>query len=113
MRGLALREIRARHWPRVVLKEMSAGFLNGVAIATTTSLGVWIWSGSTGLAGVIGVSMILSMVIAGIFGAAIPIVLTVLRQDPAQSSSIVLTTVTDVAGFFSFLGIATLFSSLL
>jgi len=113
MRGLALREIRARHWPRVVFKEMSAGFLNGVAIATTTSLGVWIWSGSTGLAGVIGVSMILSMVIAGIFGAAIPIVLTVLRQDPAQSSSIVLTTVTDVAGFFSFLGIATLFSSLL
>ena len=113
MRGLALREIRARHWPRVVFKEMSAGFWNGVAIATTTSLGVWIWSGSTGLAGVIGVSMILSMVIAGIFGAAIPMVLTALRQDPAQSSSIVLTTVTDVAGFFSFLGIATLFSSLL
>ena len=113
MRGLALREIRARHWPRVVFKEMSAGFWNGVAIATTTSLGVWIWSGSTGLAGVIGVSMILSMVIAGIFGAAIPIVLTALRQDPAQSSSIVLTTVTDVAGFFSFLGIATIFSGLL
>lgn len=113
MRGLALREIRARHWPRVVFKEMSAGFWNGVAIAATTSLGVWIWSGSTGLAGVIGVSMIMSMVIAGIFGAAIPLVLTTLGQDPAQSSSIVLTTVTDVAGFFSFLGIATLFSSLL
>ena len=113
MRGLALREIRARHWPRVVFKEMSAGFWNGVAIAATTSLGVWIWSGSTGLAGVIGVSMIMSMVIAGIFGAAIPLVLTTLGQDPAQSSSIVLTTVTDVAGFMSFLGIATLFSSLL
>ncbi len=113
MRGLALREIRSRHWPRVVFKEMSAGFWNGIAVAATTSLGVWIWSGSVGLAGVIGVSMILSMVIAGIFGAAIPLVLNSIGQDPAQSSSIVLTTVTDVAGFFSFLGIATLFSRFL
>ena len=113
MRGLALREIRARQWPRVVFKEMSAGFWNGVAIAATTSLGVWIWSDSVGLAGVIGVSMILSMVIAGIFCASIPLVLTAIGQDPAQSSSIVLTTITDVAGFFSFLGIATLFSAFL
>ena len=113
MRGLALREIRARHWPRVIFKEMSAGFWNGIAIAATTSLGVWIWSGSLGLAGVIGVSMILSMVIAGIFGAAIPLLLTAVGQDPAQSSSIVLTTITDVTGFFSFLGIATLFANLL
>ena len=113
MRGLALREIRARQWPRVVFKEMSAGFWNGIAIAATTSLGVYIWSQSIGLAAVIGISMILSMVIAGIFGAAIPLVLTAIGQDPAQSSSIVLTTVTDVAGFFSFLGIATLFASML
>lgn len=113
MRGLALREIRIRHWPRVIFKEMSAGFWNGVAIAATTSLGVWIWSSSPGLAGIIGVSMVLSMVIAGIFGAAIPLLLTAVGQDPAQSSSIVLTTVTDVTGFFSFLGIATLFSYLL
>ena len=113
MRGLALREIRARQWPRVVFKEMSTGFWNGIAIAVTTSLGVWIWSGSPGLAGIIGVSMILSMVIAGIFGAAIPLVLTAIGQDPAQSSSIVLTTITDITGFFSFLGIATLFSALL
>lgn len=52
--------------------------------------------------------MVLSMMIAGIAGAAIPLLLTVAKQDPAQSSSIVLTTVTDVAGFFSFLAIATL-----
>ncbi|HOP15918.1 MAG: magnesium transporter [Gammaproteobacteria bacterium] len=113
MRGLALREIRTRHWPRVIFKEMSAGFWNGVAIAATTALGVWIWSGSEGLAGIIAVSMILSMVIAGIFGAAIPLLLTAAGQDPAQSSSIVLTTITDVTGFFSFLGIAALFSNLL
>ena len=52
--------------------------------------------------------MIISMVIAGFSGAVIPIILKVLGQDPAQSSSIVLTTVTDVVGFFSFLGLATL-----
>ena len=69
---------------------------------------MWLWSRSLGLALVIGLSMVLSMVIAGVSGAAIPILLTTMGQDPAQSSSIVLTTVTDVAGFFSFLGIATL-----
>jgi len=113
MRGLALREIRIRHWPKVVFKEMSTGFWNGIAIALTTALGVWIWSGSLGLAGVIGISMVLSMVLAGISGAAIPLILTAIKQDPAQSSSIVLTTVTDVVGFFSFLGIATLFAGFL
>ncbi len=113
MRGLALREVRVRQWPRVVIKEASTAFWNGLAVAATTALGVWVWSASVGLAGIIGVSMILSMVIAGVSGAAIPLILTAARQDPAQSSSIVLTTVTDVAGFFSFLGIATAFANLL
>lgn len=108
MRGLALREIHTRHWPRVLLKELSAGFWNGLAVAMTTSLGVWWWSGSTRLALVIATAMVLSMVIAAMAGAVIPLLLTALRQDPAQSSSIILTTVTDVAGFLSFLGIATL-----
>jgi magnesium transporter len=57
--------------------------------------------------------MVLSMVAAGLAGAAIPMLLTAIRQDPAQSSSIILTTVTDIAGFFSFLGIATLLSGVL
>jgi magnesium transporter len=113
MRGLALREVRTRHWLRVVTKEVLAGAGNGVAVALTTSAAVWFWSGSSGLALVIGVSMVISMTLAGLSGAAIPMILTALRQDPAQSSSIVLTTVTDVAGFFSFLGIATMLSSML
>jgi magnesium transporter len=113
MRGLALREIRVRQWLRVATKEVSVGVLNGVAVALTTSLFVFLWSRSVGLALVIGSSMVVSMAIAGLAGAVIPILLTSLRQDPAQSSSIVLTTVTDVAGFFSFLGIATLLSSML
>lgn len=111
MRGLALREVRVRQWPRVLRKEVTVGFVNGLAVAATTSLAVFFWSRSTGLALVIGLSMVLSMTIAGLAGGAVPLVLTALRQDPAQSSSIVLTTVTDVAGFFSFLGIATLLSS--
>ncbi|MGB5539599.1 MAG: magnesium transporter [Gammaproteobacteria bacterium] len=113
MRGLAVREIRVRHWQRVLLKEVLAGMLNGIAIALVTSLGVLLWSRSAGLAAVIGVAMVISMALAGLSGAAIPLLLTRLGQDPAQSASIILTTVTDVVGFFSFLGLASLFSGLL
>ena len=66
-----------------------------------------------GLALVIGLSMVISMTLAGLSGAGIPMLLTALRQDPAQSSSIILTTITDVVGFFSFLGIATLLTGML
>ena len=113
MRGLALREISIRHWPRVVMKEINTGFLNGVAIALTTAACVFFWSRSLGLAAVIAIAMIISMVAAGFSGAIIPITLTRLGHDPAQSSSIILTTVTDVVGFMSFLGTATLLSTLL
>ncbi len=113
MRGLALREIRVRHWQRVIVKEVLAGVLNGTAIAIVTGLGVLVWSRSAGLALVIAVAMVISMALAGLAGAAIPLILTRLRQDPAQSASIILTTVTDVVGFFSFLGLATLLSQLL
>jgi magnesium transporter len=113
MRGLFLREIRVRSWPRVVLKELSVGALNGLAVAIVCAGGVYAWSRSLGLSLVIGVAMILSMIAAGVAGAAIPTTLSALGQDPAQSSSIILTTVTDVAGFFTFLGLATLFAGLL
>jgi len=110
MRGLVLREISLRHWRRVVTKEAGAGFINGLAVAATTAIGVYLWSGSMGLVYVIASSMVIAMVIAGMAGAMVPIVLSRFGMDPATASSIVLTTVTDVAGFFSFLGIATLLS---
>jgi magnesium transporter len=113
MRGLALREIRVHHWQRVLFKEVLAGALNGIAIATVTGIGVLVWSQSPGLALIIAAAMVLSMALAGLAGAAIPLLLTRMHQDPAQSASIILTTVTDVVGFFSFLGLATLFSGLL
>jgi len=113
MRGLVLREISLRHWPKVVMKEVNVGLMNGVAIAATTALGVYVWSKSFGLVLVIVAAMIISMIAAGFAGALVPIILMRFGQDPAQSSSIILTTVTDVVGFFSFLGIATLLSSML
>ena len=113
MRGLALREIGTRHWLKVLWKEVNVGLLNGLAIAATTALGVFVWSRSAGLALVISLAMVISMIAAGFAGAVIPITLSRLGQDPAQSSSIIQTTVTDVVGFSSFLGIATLLSFLL
>lgn len=113
MRGLALREVWGRHWPRIALKEVAAGAVNGLAVAAVTGAAVLVWSRSPGLAGVIVISMVVSMTIAGLAGASIPILLARLGQDPASAASIILTTVTDVFGFFSFLGLATLGASFL
>ncbi len=113
MRGLVLREISLRHWPRVVMKEIGVGFLNGIAVAATTAVGVYFWSGSVGLVLIISAAMVIAMIAAGFAGALVPIMLSRFGQDPATASSIILTTVTDVVGFFSFLGIATLLSGML
>ena len=113
IRGLALRDIRPSQWFRVTGKQVYVAFLNGLAVSAAASLAVGIWSRSLGLTFIIGLSMILSMVVAGLSGAIIPLALKAMKQDPAHSSSILLTTVTDVVGFFSFLGLATLFSGLL
>jgi len=113
MRGLFLREISIRHWFPVMRKEVMAGLMNGVGIAITCGIGVFIWSHKIGLVLVISSSMILAMVAAGVAGALVPILLVRFGQDPAVASSIILTTVTDVAGFFSFLGIATLLMAML
>ncbi len=112
-RGLALREIRVAHWWRVCKKEMLGSFVNGASVAVVTAVCTFLWSRNLGLATVIGVSMVGSMVIAAISGASVPIILTALKRDPATASSIILTTVTDVSGFFSFLGLATLLADFL
>ena len=113
MRGLALREITIREAFRVSSKEVLVGLANGIAVAATCGIGVYLWSGSIGLVLVIASSMVLAMVAAGLAGAVVPIGLTRVGQDPAVASSIILTTVTDIAGFFSFLGIATMLAFML
>ncbi len=111
MRGLALREVRVRQWLRMLFKELRVGLINGVVIAVVTGAAVYFWSKSLPLGLVMTTAMTISMIIASVTGAAIPIMLTAIGKDPAQSSSVILTTVTDVMGFISFLGLATLFIS--
>jgi magnesium transporter len=113
IRGLALDEIVPGTRRRVLLKEALAGTLNGLAVAVVTALAVLAWSRSYGLALVIGLAMIVNMAAAALAGALIPLILSGLGRDPAQSSTIFLTTVTDVVGFASFLGFAVLFAPLL
>ena len=113
VRGLTLKEITVDQWLPIVRKELYTGFINGCAVAVVTGAGAWIWSRSWGLVSVISISMIIAMMIAGSAGAMVPIVLKSLKQDPAQSSSIILTTITDIFGFLSFLGLATILSRFL
>lgn len=113
MRGLALREVRTRQWLKILFKELRVGFLNGIAIAIVTGASVYFWSKSLPLGLVMTAAMTFSMIVASIAGAAIPMILTSMGRDPAQSSSVILTTVTDVMGFLSFLGLATIFISML
>lgn len=106
MRGLALREIMPGSVRRLVFKELAAGVLNGLAIAVLTAAAVFAWDRRWALAAVIGAAMVVNMAVAALAGAAIPVLLKALGRDPAQSSGIFLTTVTDVVGFAAFLGLA-------
>ena len=113
MRGLALREVRVGHWPRLAVKEVGVGIANGLAVGVTTMIGVFFWSHSLGLTLVIGIAMVFSMISANFWGTMVPIVLKMLGKDPATASSVILTTFTDCGGFLSFLGLATLLSQFL
>ena len=113
IRGLALREIGIRQWRQIAWKELLVGIANGLATAITCGVAVYFWSRSLGLSIIILASMTFAIAMAGITGALIPSFLARFGQDPAMASSIILTTVTDVVGFLSFLGIATLLSVLI
>ncbi len=109
MRGLVLHEVEPRMAWKVIFKEGLLGMLNGIIIGLVTAAGAVLWHGNPWLGLVIGCAMVINMVAAGISGAAIPMFMKSIGWDPAQSSSIIQTTVTDVVGFFAFLGLATLF----
>lgn len=113
IRGLALREISFRQWFRLSRKELFVGTINGVLIAVVCGLAVFLWQQSWGLSLIISLSMVIALAIAGIAGALVPILLQRFGQDPATASSIILTTITDVIGFFVFLGIATLLATMI
>ena len=84
------------------------GGLNGVVFAILIGVAAAAWYDNIALGIVIGAAMIINMVVAGLFGLAIPVVLWRLRIDPATAAGVVLTTITDVVGFLAFLGLAAL-----
>lgn len=113
MRGLVMREIPREKFWKLISKETKIGLINGVTIGLVTAAVAWLWYGNYMLGVVIGLAMIVNLVVAGMAGAAIPLIMKSWGFDPAQSSSIVLTTITDVIGFFAFLGFARIFMKFL
>lgn len=113
MRGLVMREIPKEKVARLIGKEGFLGLCTGAVTGLVTALIVWVWQGNAALGLVIGAGMIVNLFVAGLAGASIPIGMKALRLDPAQCSSIILTTVTDIVGFFAFLSFALAFESYL
>ncbi len=107
VRGLATKEITGRRARKAVFKESAVGVLNGLAFAAIGSLVAAAWFQDVLIGGVIGLAMIVTLVVAGLSGTLIPLALDRMKVDPAVASSVFLTTVTDVVGFMSFLGLAT------
>lgn len=108
VRALATKEMSSANVWRFIMKETAVGFLNGIVFAILVGLVTWLWFSSSILGIVIAMAMIVNMLIAGIFGISIPVLLDKTSIDPALASGVFLTTVTDVIGFFSFLGLASL-----
>ncbi len=106
VRGLAMKEIRPGTGLRFLCREMAAGGLNGIAFAVVGGLVAGLWFGDPWLAVVFAVAMIVTLLVASLVGTAIPFLLQRLRIDPAVASGVILTTATDVVGFFAFLGLA-------
>ena len=113
MRGIVMREIPKDKQLGLIVKEGKLGAMNGAIIGVVTAMVAWIWYGSPYLGVVIGLGMLVNLICAGLSGAAIPLLMKKVGIDPAQSSSIILTTVTDIIGFLAFLGFAVVFQNYL
>jgi magnesium transporter len=109
VRALATKELSSSNTMRVIWKETIVGALNGIGFAIIMGVIAALWFSSPMLGGVIASAMVINLVFAGLCGAGIPILLNKLGSDPALSSTVLLTTVTDVVGFFAFLGLASIF----
>ncbi len=105
-RGLALGELTFRDTWRVLMREIALGIGNGVGTGAIAGALAYAWKGSAALGIVVGTAMVLTLIVAGLFGATVPLVLRALRLDPALGSVVVVTTVTDMAGFGFVLALA-------
>lgn len=108
VRALATRELRAANMVRVVMRETAVGLINGLAFALIMALIAVAWFGTEQLGFVIAAAMVVNLLAAALAGIFIPLALDRWGFDPAVASTVFVTTVTDVVGFFSFLGLATL-----
>ena len=105
IRAIATKELSSSNFSKIVGKEFLIGILNGLIFAFITALIVQLWFKEFNLSLLIAISMILNMIVAGLFGILVPVSLKKLNIDPALASSVFVTTITDVIGFLSFLGI--------
>jgi len=108
VRALATKELSGANTARIIWKETLVGSLNGIIFAVIAGIIAALWFSNDMLGIVIALAMVINLLVAGIFGAAIPILLERSGSDPAVASTVVLTTITDVVGFFAFLGLAAL-----
>ena len=109
IRALATKELSSRNITKIITKECVIGILNGIIFAIITALIVQLWFKETSLSMLIAVSMVLNMFVAGLFGILVPVSLKKFNIDPAIASSVFVTTITDVIGFLSFLGLGAYF----
>jgi magnesium transporter len=109
IRAIATKELSKSNFNRVVGKEFLIGILNGIIFAIITAVIVQLWFKELNLSLLIGISMILNMIVAGLFGILVPVSLKKLNIDPALASSVFVTTITDVIGFLSFLGLGSFY----
>jgi len=109
IRGLALGQVSSANLRWLRNKELLVGLLNGLTWAIVVAIITFIWFQDTGIALIIAAAMMLNLVAAAFSGVLIPIILDRIDVDPALSGAVILTTVTDIIGFLSFLGLATLF----
>ena len=109
IRAIATKELSSGNLTQIVTKEFIIGVLNGIIFAAITSLIVQLWFKEINLSILIAVAMVLNMMVAGLFGILVPVSLKKLNIDPAIASSVFVTTITDVIGFLSFLGIGSYF----
>ena len=109
IRAIATKELSSGNFNRVVGKEFLIGILNGIIFAIITAAIVQLWFKQPDLSLLIAISMVLHMIVAGLFGILVPVSLKKLNIDPALASSVFVTTITDVIGFLSFLGIGSFF----
>ena len=107
-RGIALGELTIHNTLKAIFKEISVGIINGVMIGSAAMLIAYLLKGDIMLGVVLGAAMICNMFIAGLIGSSIPVMMKTLKIDPALASSVIITMLTDMGGFASFLGLATL-----